>query len=133
MKIIRIIDFLFLLFPFAYLGLRHFYIAVVDNPEYKIRKTTAISLILYVFYISFLIGIGPASMENHLSDYEKGKSMWTYLIPGFGCALAAFPYEASEFSKDFVNITIGGINDIFAVFGWFLIFIFLMKLTIFSV
>lgn len=107
-----------LFFFLAYRFFRDFYLYDRDSLDYKIITPA----MLFVGYVLFGINYGPYELMVDLNDRGYRRSgLFTQFLPLLGLILATFPYQVSEFSDNYIEITKARLNSMYRLVGWLMV------------
>jgi len=103
---------------FAY----QYYVDIYSSEKVSIGFGIVIPVLLFMLYLVLVAFVGiNGIMELFQDKGVRYKGLFTFLLPGIGFALAAFPYQATELSKYYISLSKYTLNLIYRSLGWLLI------------
>jgi hypothetical protein len=89
----------FLFLPALWLGFK-FYIDFFAYDRGTLTVGRIVPLACFVRYRVFVLNHGVEGAMRVLGGTGLRRGRWTFILPGIGFALAAFPYQAAELMSD---------------------------------
>ncbi len=124
MAMTHVLELLLLVGPMAWFAYGYY----VDFYAYgePLRLAQVIPLLGFALYLAFVLSVGFEETKQLFSATGFRSSSRAFLMPGLGFAMAAFPYQASEWCAHYMEITRHRLNGVFRLFGWLiLVFVFI--------
>jgi hypothetical protein len=114
---VELLNLVFLVGPTLWLGFRY-YRDFYSFGDTKAKPGTVIPLTALTMYVSFIVSFGVQdALQFFADDGFRRRGLWTFALPGLGFAMAAFPYQAAEYT----SLIRHGLSSFPRLLGWLIL------------